>query len=156
MTHCEVDGRRRVAGTLGEKRGKGRKGRARRGKQGEHAVNSSKYSLSQPPTMSTPDSAEQTGFLATLLQPGSSLDPRFLNILDAAFTALFIVFLILAFATAGNPHIFALMFIELALWASVKWWVGFGLFYKHYISQHHPHQQVCARTQVKQSRRKRG
>jgi len=29
----------------------------------------------------------------------------------------------LAFMTAGNIHIFALMGIELALWASVKWFV---------------------------------
>lgn len=75
--------------------------------------------------MSSADSTEQMGFLASILQPGSSLNPIFLNILDGAFTALFIVFLILAYATAGNFHIFALMFIELALWASVKWYVAF-------------------------------
>jgi hypothetical protein len=110
-----------VVRTLDKEGGEGRKGGAGRGKQGGHAVNSSKYKLLQPPTMSSPDSTEQTGFLASILQPGSSLNPIFLNILDAAFIALFVVFLILAFATAGNPHIFALMLIELALWASVKW-----------------------------------
>lgn len=71
--------------------------------------------------MSTDPIAEQTSFLGSILQPGSSLHPVFLYILDGAFTALLLVFIVLAFVTSGNPHIFALMFIELALWASVKW-----------------------------------
>ncbi|KXN87861.1 V-type ATPase assembly factor PKR1 [Leucoagaricus sp. SymC.cos] len=66
---------------------------------------------------------EQLGFIGLILQPGSSLNSTFLYFLDGAFVALFLVFIMLAFVTSGNPHIFALMFIELALWASVKWFV---------------------------------
>ncbi len=74
--------------------------------------------------MSSPtESSDQASFIGTLLEPGSSLNPVFLNILDAAFVALLLVFVILAFVTAGNPHIFVLAFIELVLWASVKWYV---------------------------------
>jgi hypothetical protein len=71
--------------------------------------------------LATMSSTEQIGFIGTILQPGSSLNPIFLHILDGAFVALFLVFIMLAVMTSGNPHIFALMFIELALWASVKW-----------------------------------
>lgn len=49
------------------------------------------------------------------------MHPTFLLIVDGAFTFLFVVFIALAFMTAGNIHIFAMMGIELALWASVKW-----------------------------------
>jgi hypothetical protein len=75
--------------------------------------------------MSTPSSApplsDGESFLANILKPGSSLNPTFLLIVDGAFTFLLLVFMALAFMTAGNIHIFALMGIELALWASVKW-----------------------------------
>lgn len=71
-----------------------------------------------PVRMST---TEQLDFIGTILQPGSSLNPAFLNILDGAFVALLLVFVMLAFVTSGNPHIFALMLVELGLWASVKW-----------------------------------
>lgn len=60
-------------------------------------------------------------FVSTILQPGSSLHPTFLLFVDGAFTVLLVVFLILIFLTSGNPHIFALIAIELCLWASVKW-----------------------------------
>lgn len=70
---------------------------------------------------SSTELTSQTGFIGTLLEPGSSLNPVLLNILDAAFVALLLVFVMLAFVTGGNPHIFVLTFIELALWASVKW-----------------------------------
>ncbi|KAF5387773.1 hypothetical protein D9615_000212 [Tricholomella constricta] len=63
-------------------------------------------------------------FFANILKPGSSLSPTFLVILDGAFVSLFLVFVVLAFLTSGNLHIFALMAIELALWASVKWFVN--------------------------------
>jgi len=66
-------------------------------------------------------STDQLDFIGTILQPGSSLNPVFLRILDGAFVALLLVFVMLAFVTSGNLHIFALMFIELGLWASVKW-----------------------------------
>lgn len=67
------------------------------------------------------DSSE--GIFANILEPGSSLNPTFLAILDAIFLLLFLLFVALAFVTSGNFHIFALMTIELGLWASVKWCV---------------------------------
>lgn len=70
--------------------------------------------------MSTTQSSDES-FIANILKPGSSLNPTFLLIVDGAFTFLLVVFIALAFLTAGNIHIFALMGIELALWASVKW-----------------------------------
>lgn len=74
--------------------------------------------------MTSTESTEQVDFIGTILQPGSSLNPVFLNILDGAFVALFLVFIALAFVTSGNLHIFVLMFIELALWGSVKWYIS--------------------------------
>lgn len=64
-------------------------------------------------------------FFSDILTPGSSLNPTFLAILDGAFVILFLVLTTLAYLTAGNPHMFALMGIELGLWASVKWCVSF-------------------------------
>jgi uncharacterized membrane protein len=75
--------------------------------------------MSNSTISSTPSTAES--FFADILKPGSSLNPTFLLIVDSAFTFLLVVFIGLAFMTAGNMHIFALMGIELALWASVKW-----------------------------------
>lgn len=60
-------------------------------------------------------------FFDQILEPGSSLHPTFLLIVDAAFTVLLLVFIVLAVLTGGNLHVFALMAIELGLWASVKW-----------------------------------
>ena len=60
-------------------------------------------------------------FLAQILEPGSSLHPTFLLILDGAFALLLCVFLGLLFLTGGNIHILALIGIEGGLWASVKW-----------------------------------
>lgn len=74
--------------------------------------------------MSTPDAPDEESFLANILKPGSSLNPTFLFIVDGAFTFLLLVFITLAFLTSGNIHIFVLMGIELALWASVKWCVN--------------------------------
>ncbi|KZT13132.1 uncharacterized protein LAESUDRAFT_710199 [Laetiporus sulphureus 93-53] len=62
-------------------------------------------------------------FMGNILTPGSSLNPTFLLLLDAAFGALLLVLLSLAVATRGNIHLISLMGIELALWASVKWFV---------------------------------
>jgi len=64
--------------------------------------------------------AEGDNFISTILKPGSSLHPTFLFIVDAAFLCLLLVLVTLAFLTAQNPHIFALIFIELCLWGSVK------------------------------------
>ncbi|KAJ7117392.1 hypothetical protein C8R43DRAFT_902026 [Mycena crocata] len=61
-------------------------------------------------------------FFADILKPGSSLNPQFLLLLDLAFAALLFILLSLAVLTSGNLHIFALIAIELALWASVKWY----------------------------------
>ena len=66
---------------------------------------------------------------ASILKPGSSLNPTFLTVLDGAFILLFLVFIVLAFLTSGNMHLFVLMGIELALWASVKWCVDIGYKY---------------------------
>jgi uncharacterized membrane protein len=71
---------------------------------------------------------ESESFFADIIKPGSSLNPTFLLILDGAFSFLFFVLLSLAFLTSGNPHIFALMGIEIALWGSVKWYVQLHAF----------------------------
>ncbi|KAG0705468.1 hypothetical protein DFH29DRAFT_996792 [Suillus ampliporus] len=68
-------------------------------------------------------SEEESPFLSFILKPGSSLHPTFLFAVDAAFALLFFVFLWSAYLTKGNPHFFVLMAIQLALWASVKWFV---------------------------------
>ncbi|KAJ3790546.1 hypothetical protein GGU11DRAFT_762949 [Lentinula aff. detonsa] len=62
-------------------------------------------------------------FFSDMLKPGSSLHPTFLLILDVIFFTLLLTLLGLVFATAGNIHLIALTAIELALWASVKWFV---------------------------------
>jgi len=75
--------------------------------------------------MSTsPKLEESESFFSNILTPGSSLNPKFLAILDGAFFFLLLVLTCLAVLTSGNPHIFALITIELALWASVKWFVN--------------------------------
>ncbi|KAG2146628.1 hypothetical protein DEU56DRAFT_785530 [Suillus clintonianus] len=68
-------------------------------------------------------SEEESSFASFILKPGSSLHPTFLLAVDAAFALLFFVFLWSAYLTKGNPHFFVLMGIQLALWASVKWFV---------------------------------
>lgn len=72
-------------------------------------------------TTTSADSASDDSFIANILQPGSSLNPTFLLIVDGAFAFLLFVFIMLAFLTAGNIHILVMMGIELALWGSVKW-----------------------------------
>ncbi|KAF8164962.1 hypothetical protein B0H34DRAFT_217628 [Crassisporium funariophilum] len=67
---------------------------------------------------------EEASFFSNILTPGSSLHPTFLALVDGAFLLLLVVFVILIVLTSGNPHIFALITIELALWASVKWFVN--------------------------------
>ncbi|KAJ8595361.1 hypothetical protein M405DRAFT_807464 [Rhizopogon salebrosus TDB-379] len=68
-------------------------------------------------------SGEEPSFVSFLLKPGSSLHPTFLLAVDAAFALLFVVFAWSAYLTKGNLHFFALMGIQLALWASIKWFV---------------------------------
>jgi hypothetical protein len=61
-----------------------------------------------------------------ILTPGSTLNPGFLLILDAAFAALAIVLVSLFIVTSYNIHFLVLFVIELALWVSVKWYVDFA------------------------------
>ncbi|KAJ6629188.1 hypothetical protein B0H10DRAFT_2209107 [Mycena sp. CBHHK59/15] len=74
--------------------------------------------------MADPSPDSESSFFSDILKPGSSLNPQFLLILDLAFIFLLFILLTLAFLTSWNPHIFALIAIELALWASVKWFVN--------------------------------
>ncbi|KAF9534431.1 hypothetical protein CPB83DRAFT_844233 [Crepidotus variabilis] len=67
---------------------------------------------------------ESGSFFSNVLTPGSSLNPTFLLVADAAFLFLFLVFVSLIVLTGGNVHIWFLMAIELCLWASVKWFVN--------------------------------
>lgn len=59
--------------------------------------------------------------IATILTPGSSLNPTFLLIVDLVLALLLGTFLVLAILTRGNIHVLVLMGIELGLWASIKW-----------------------------------
>jgi len=68
-------------------------------------------------------SSESDGFFSFLLKPGSSLHPSFLIAVDCAFIVLFLGFVWSAYLTNGNVHFFILMALEIALWASVKWFV---------------------------------
>ncbi|KAJ7228870.1 hypothetical protein GGX14DRAFT_345745 [Mycena pura] len=68
-------------------------------------------------------------FFSNILKPGSSLQPQFLLVVDLSFAALLFILLTLAVLTRWNLHIFALMAIELALWASVKWYKSFPFSY---------------------------
>jgi hypothetical protein len=75
------------------------------------------------------DAGEETkepqfnSFFGSLLEPGSSFDPTFLLVVDGTFAFLFIVLTSFTILARGNVHLIFLTFIELALWASVKWHV---------------------------------
>ena len=69
------------------------------------------------------DGAEPGPFFGSILEPGSSFNPTFLLVVDGAFASLFVVLVALGVLTRGNIHLVFLTFIELALWASVKWYV---------------------------------
>lgn len=69
------------------------------------------------------EGSQSTSFFGSILEPGSSLNPRFLLVVDATFASLFFVLVVSAVLTQGNIHLVFLTFIELALWASVKWYV---------------------------------
>ncbi|CCL99177.1 uncharacterized protein FIBRA_01192 [Fibroporia radiculosa] len=74
--------------------------------------------------MNSPSPVDSSSsFFSNVLTPGSSLHPTFLLVVDGAFGALLVVLLALAAVTRGNLHFFALILIELGLWASVKWFV---------------------------------
>ncbi|KAI9454605.1 hypothetical protein F5148DRAFT_985031 [Russula earlei] len=59
--------------------------------------------------------------LSNILAPGSSLNPTFLLVVDGVLALLALTLVSLAVATGGNVHVIALLCIELALWASIKW-----------------------------------
>jgi len=72
------------------------------------------------------DEAEEfqpTSLFGSILEPGSSLNPIFLLVVDGTLASLFAILVTLAVLTQGNIHLIFLIFIELALWASVKWYV---------------------------------
>ena len=74
------------------------------------------------------DEAEQFQFsssFGTILEPGSSFNPTFLLAVDGTFATLLIILVAFAILTRGNIHLIFLTFIELALWASVKWYVKY-------------------------------
>jgi len=63
-------------------------------------------------------------FLSNILTPGSSLNPTFLLVVDGVLALLALTFVSLVIVTGGNIHIIVLLFIELALWVSIKWFVN--------------------------------
>lgn len=66
---------------------------------------------------------ESAPLLSVILQPGSSLHPTFLLILDIVLGFLAVLLALLLYLTSGNLHFAGLLGIELALWASIKWYV---------------------------------
>lgn len=74
----------------------------------------------QPPSTSEEAVSQPFGFILT---PGSSLHPTFLLAVDGTLACLLLVFVGLAFVASSSAriHVFALIGIELALWASIKW-----------------------------------
>jgi len=69
-------------------------------------------------------SAADSDFLSNILAPGSSLNPAFLLVVDVVLALLSLTLGSLAIATGGNFHLIALLFITLALWVSIKWFVN--------------------------------
>lgn len=69
------------------------------------------------------EGAQLDQFFGTILESGSSFNPTFLLVVDGVFISLFVVLASFTVLTRGNIHLIFLTFIELALWASVKWYV---------------------------------
>lgn len=69
------------------------------------------------------EDAQLNSFFGTILESGSSFNPAFLLVVDGTFAFLFIVLASFMVLTRGNIHLIFLTFIEVALWASVKWYV---------------------------------
>jgi hypothetical protein len=67
--------------------------------------------------------SQSNSLFGTILEPGSSFNPSFLLVVDGAFVSLFVVLVAFAVLTRGNIHLIFLTLIELALWASLKWYV---------------------------------
>jgi ER protein Pkr1 len=74
-------------------------------------------------TMSTDQqqNIESAPLLSVILQPGSSLHPTFLLILDVVLGSLALLLLALLYLTGGNLHFVGLLGVELSLWATLKW-----------------------------------
>ena len=66
-------------------------------------------------------SSMEITFSSTILAPGSSLNPTFLLVTDAVLALLALTLFSLAIVTGGNIHVIVLLFIALALWATIKW-----------------------------------
>ena len=66
-------------------------------------------------------SSSDSDFLSNILEPGSSLNPTFLLVVDGVLALLSLTLGSLVFITGGNIHLIALLFIALALWVSIKW-----------------------------------
>lgn len=66
-------------------------------------------------------SPSDSDFLSNILEPGSSLNPTFLLVVDGVLALLSLTLGSLVFITRGNVHLIALLFIALALWVSIKW-----------------------------------
>jgi hypothetical protein len=66
-------------------------------------------------------SPSDSDFLSNILAPGSSLNPTFLLAVDVVLALLSLTLGSLVIVTGGNVHLIALLFIALALWASIKW-----------------------------------
>lgn len=62
--------------------------------------------------------------LTVILQPGSSLHPTFLLILDVVLGSLALLLALLLYLTSGNLHFVGLLAIELSLWATLKWFIN--------------------------------
>lgn len=77
-----------------------------------------------PSPMSESSAAADSDFLSNILAPGSSLNPTFLLVVDVVLALLSLTLGSLAIATGGNVHLIALLFIALALWVSIKWFVN--------------------------------
>lgn len=69
------------------------------------------------------EEAQLDSFFGSILEQGSSFNPSFLLVVDGTFASLFAVLASFAVLTRGNMHLIFLTSIELALWASVKWYV---------------------------------
>jgi ER protein Pkr1 len=72
-------------------------------------------------TSSQQVSSSENDLFANILAPGSSLNPTFLLVVDGVLALLALTLLSLVVVTGGNVHLIALLFIELGLWASIKW-----------------------------------
>ena len=72
-------------------------------------------------TPSQQASSSENVFFSNILAPGSSLNPTFLLAVDGVLALLALTLISLVVVTGGNVHLIALLFIELALWTSIKW-----------------------------------